>query len=359
MNVPRYKFITKLRLVEECPVCEEVFPDLKALSEHFEEHWWNSAASPVEEHFEAMHEEEGSEEEDAIPQQIQPKLVRQPSTSIGIKLGDGPRRNSFPSAASKTRTGSRKSVGESNVSGGKSKNPQAFCAKKPPAKTQTNTSRKVNEVQKLIQASAALSNSATSPEVGGGLKKEPVISRVSNPSTVKLLKDMGINVTKQSEFSKSATVVMKPTKLTIKYLSESEVSLMKDVRTAKVPGPSRDGDSYLNSFLAFFHQKDTGSVVFKESETLETQTYQKDNPVTKVDNLKSDVINDDVITLEEDEDSEDLLMKHIREMKLPLVRRRPTLSDGNCWYDALADQVQRSVFFSWTCDVTVLSVCLG
>ena len=27
-------------------------------------------------------------------------------------------------------------------------------------------------------------------------------------------------------------------------------------------------------------------------------------------------------------------------MKLPLVRGRPTISDGNCWYDAIVDQMQ-------------------
>ena len=313
---------------EECPECEEVFPDLKALSEHFE----------------AMHEEEGSEEEDVIPHQIQPKLVKQSNTSIAPKVGHELRRNSFPLAASNTKTGSRMSVGESNVSGGINKNPQAVGSKKPPAKVQINASRKVNKVQKIMQASSAVSNNAATPKVVG-LRKESAIRspRIgSNPSTVKLLKDMGINVTKQSEFSRSASVVMKSTKLTIKYLTESEVPLMKDVRTAKVPGPSRDGDSYLNSFLAFFHQKETGATLFKEPKTVETQIYLKDNPITKVNTHKSDVNNDDVITLEEDE-SEDLLMKHIREMKLPLVRRRPTLSDGNCWYDALADQVQPSV----------------
>ena len=36
---------------------------------------------------------------------------------------------------------------------------------------------------------------------------------------------------------------------------------------------------------------------------------------------------------------EDLLDKHITESKLPLIRRKPTLSDGNCWYDAIADQM--------------------
>ena len=35
----------------------------------------------------------------------------------------------------------------------------------------------------------------------------------------------------------------------------------------------------------------------------------------------------------------DLLMQHIRLNKLPYFKRRPTVSDGNCWYDAVADQI--------------------
>ena len=67
------------------------------------------------EHFEAMHEEEESEEEDAIPHPIQPKPVMQPNTNIGTKVGDGPRRNSFPSAAIKIKTGSGKSATETKM----------------------------------------------------------------------------------------------------------------------------------------------------------------------------------------------------------------------------------------------------
>ena len=37
---------------------------------------------------------------------------------------------------------------------------------------------------------------------------------------------------------------------------------------------------------------------------------------------------------------EDMLTNLIRTMKLPLVRRQPTISDGNCWYDAIVDQMQ-------------------
>ena len=35
-----------------------------------------------------------------------------------------------------------------------------------------------------------------------------------------------------------------------------------------------------------------------------------------------------------------MLSNLIRTMKLPLVRGRPTISDGNCWYDAIDDQMQ-------------------
>ena len=36
----------------------------------------------------------------------------------------------------------------------------------------------------------------------------------------------------------------------------------------------------------------------------------------------------------------DPLLEHIEASGLPLIMRRPTLSDGNCWYDAVADQVK-------------------
>jgi len=34
----------------------------------------------------------------------------------------------------------------------------------------------------------------------------------------------------------------------------------------------------------------------------------------------------------------DPLDLHIRQKGLGLGRRRPTVTDGNCWYDAVADQ---------------------
>ena len=38
----------------------------------------------------------------------------------------------------------------------------------------------------------------------------------------------------------------------------------------------------------------------------------------------------------------DPLLKHISSSGLPLKLRPPTLSDGNCWYDAMADQVKNN-----------------
>ena len=42
----------------------------------------------------------------------------------------------------------------------------------------------------------------------------------------------------------------------------------------------------------------------------------------------------------------DPLLNHIATSGLPLRLRRPTLSDGNCWWDATADQVHHVVFSS-------------
>ena len=50
---------------------------------------------------------------------------------------------------------------------------------------------------------------------------------------------------------------------------------------------------------------------------------------------------EDVVELEDDET--DLLEEAIKESGLPLIKRSETLSDGNCWYDAVADQVHRKL----------------
>ena len=47
----------------------------------------------------------------------------------------------------------------------------------------------------------------------------------------------------------------------------------------------------------------------------------------------------DLIDIDLDVDP-DPLVEHIRDSGLPLKMRPPTLSDGNCWYDAVADQIR-------------------
>ena len=45
---------------------------------------------------------------------------------------------------------------------------------------------------------------------------------------------------------------------------------------------------------------------------------------------------------EDPDDPNDPLNQHILKKGLPLLRRGNTVSDGNCWYDAVADQVKLS-----------------
>ena len=50
------------------------------------------------------------------------------------------------------------------------------------------------------------------------------------------------------------------------------------------------------------------------------------------------------VKLDDDKETIDPLLKHISSAGLPLKFRPPTLSDGNCWYDAMADQVKNNLF---------------
>ena len=63
-----------------------------------------------------------------------------------------------------------------------------------------------------------------------------------------------------------------------------------------------------------------------------------------------ETIPDDFMTDDCDEQSvsfkehTDPLLKHISSAGLPLKLRPPTLSDGNCWYDDVADQVKNNLY---------------
>ena len=59
---------------------------------------------------------------------------------------------------------------------------------------------------------------------------------------------------------------------------------------------------------------------------------------------KEDSEDENVIEVVPDTDA---LLEHITTSGLPLRSRRPTLSDGNCWWDASADQVCAGVLVKW------------
>ena len=66
---------------------------------------------------------------------------------------------------------------------------------------------------------------------------------------------------------------------------------------------------------------------------------------------KPERIHDDVLGQVEDEAEVEIdtdpLLEHISSTGLPLKLRPPTLSDGNCWYDAMADQVRNSLLLAY------------
>ena len=102
---------------------------------------------------------------------------------------------------------------------------------------------------------------------------------------------------------------------------------MKDVGTAVVPASSTD--PFLNSFFAFCHDK-TPEKMSSPAEC-PVITYEKADQGQAEEVMEK---NEEVEVLETDP-----LLEHIESSGLPLRMRRPTLSDGNCWWDAVADQV--------------------
>ena len=115
--------------------------------------------------------------------------------------------------------------------------------------------------------------------------------------------------------------------------------LFQDVGTAVVPASS--SDPFLNSFFAFCH--DRAPEHQNSSNDVQMITYER----PELRELSEDEAEDDDVFVDED-DTEDIeevpdtdpLMDHITSSGLPLRLRRPTLSDGNCWWDATADQVR-------------------
>ena len=126
--------------------------------------------------------------------------------------------------------------------------------------------------------------------------------------------------------------------LRIVFCQDNQVDSIRDICTAKVPTFSTE--PFLNSYLSFFHKKENPSSTC-EIESVPTITYvKKIHPLDEDEKKEAEssrTEEETVITVDDDE--KDPLLEHIKASGLPLRLRRPTLTDGNCWYDAAADQV--------------------
>ena len=150
---------------------------------------------------------------------------------------------------------------------------------------------------------------------------------------------------KVDSLSTSETLKVEPQEKTVKqteplrliFYEDKESERMRDVGAACLPSTSQE--PFLNSFIAFFHKKRGLTPASEETETVPTLTYAKD--LSFQDDEEKDEEDEESVKQEgcpADEEG-DPLLKHIEASGLPLRLRRATLMDGNCWYDAAADQV--------------------
>ena len=58
-----------------------------------------------------------------------------------------------------------------------------------------------------------------------------------------------------------------------------------------------------------------------------------------IDNDKNTISDSSTDNIDPNNSTKDELYEHIERNNLPYTARPPTRSDGNCWYDAIADQV--------------------
>ena len=127
----------------------------------------------------------------------------------------------------------------------------------------------------------------------------------------------------------------------VRFFPDNSKLLMVDVGAAILPVSS--ADPFLNSFFAFYH--DIAPVSAKDKGSVPLITYERPDIVGE-DNDDNDDGPEEVIggdnVVDVDDDEADQLLEHIRQSGLPLRLRDPTRSDGNCWYDAVADQVKHS-----------------
>ena len=160
---------------------------------------------------------------------------------------------------------------------------------------------------------------------------------------------------------KKIAVVVKP-----RFVGDARVRRVKDVSRATIPSKSGTGDPFLSSFLSFVATQNLAcskcGLKFSEEEALvkhqesHFDSREKDESAVTYSRgpkrlrsgpgIKSNEEPEVIDLVDEGPDNpDDPLNQHIMLKGLPLVRRGNTVSDGNCWYDAVADQVRIIVTF--------------
>ena len=114
--------------------------------------------------------------------------------------------------------------------------------------------------------------------------------------------------------------------LSLVFYPDSQVERIRDVGAARAQASSEE--PFLNSFLAFFHKKESLVYPREASDTVPTITYDKDISVLDDDKVveekkNADEVMVDVVTLVDDGDP---LLEHIEASGLPLKFRRPTVT---------------------------------
>jgi len=129
------------------------------------------------------------------------------------------------------------------------------------------------------------------------------------------------------------------------YLSSEEESVDDDSimnqNLVKEIAPSREQNSRLNNIV--FNDINNLAVQDPPSPTLEENNGNVSDSFQQIENLEeldvSIIDDDDVEALMAMQFRDTRLQSHIREHNLNLIPREATRNDGNCWYDAIADQI--------------------
>ena len=302
------------KLTEECPECEQKFPDLRTLSDHFDEN----------------HEHSSEEDEEEAKAK---KVVTKPKPPQ-------PAQRTLPNSKMVAKDHGRKTVMKTST-------PALKEAKKPlnsvPPTRATPTTRVMpaNVTVTSVKSSAA---------------PQPAAAR---PQTV-LRRETGEVETVGPEVGGGGGRL--PPVVVVRHVADHRVRKVRDVAGARLPSLQQEQDPFLASFLSFMAAEQFACgrpgcgarfgleqllqkhmVVHEETgggrEKVVVVTYERPGArLARRTKIPPAVV--EVIEIEDDEeDEDDPLSRHIRTKGLPLVRRGRTPADGNCWYHAVADQV--------------------